>query len=90
MITKYLIIRVLSIKFQATKAHNIAGYPRYVWITYAWYQEGWWTSAVNDCDDPIRCSEDELVQLLRLSLAIQIVPVSDNPSAQTDVGLVKI
>lgn len=69
------------------KVHNIVGYPRYVWITYAWYQEGWWTSAVND--DPIGCSEDELVQLLRLSLSVQIVPVSDNLNAQTDVGLVR-
>ena len=69
------------------KAHGIGGYPQYVWITYAWYQEEWWTSAVNN--DPIRCSEDELVQLLRLSIGIEIIPVPDDPSAQTDVGLVK-
>ena len=70
------------------KTRNIVGYPRYVWITYAWYQEEWWMSAVSD-DLQIRCSEDELVQQLRLSLAVQIVPVPDNPNAQTDVGLVK-
>ena len=58
-----------------------------MWITYAWYREEWWTSAIND--EPIRCSEDELVQLLRLSIAIEIVPVSDNPDANTDVGLVR-
>ena len=69
------------------KTHNIVGYPCYVWITYAWYQEEWWTSAGSD--DLIRCSEDELVQQLRLSLAVQIVPVPDNPNAQTDVGLVR-
>lgn len=69
------------------KAHGIGGYPQYVWITYAWYQDQWWTSAVNN--DPIRCSEDELVQLLRLSLAIEIVPVPDDLDAQTDVGLVR-
>lgn len=40
-------------------------------------------------DDPIMCSEDDLVQLLRLSLTIENVPVSDDPKAQTDVGLVR-
>ena len=40
-------------------------------------------------DDPIRCNEDELVQLLRLSLAIGIVPIPDDPNGQTDVGLVR-
>ena len=70
------------------KTHNIVGFPRYVWITYAWYRDEWWTSAVND--EPIRCSEDELVQLLRLSLAIEIVPVPDDPNAVTDVNLVRI
>ncbi len=69
------------------KAHGIRGYPRYVWLTYAWYQEGWWTSAVND--DPIKCSEDELVQILRLSIGIETIPVPDNPNTQTDVGLVR-
>ena len=39
-------------------------------------------------NDPIQCSEDELVQQLRLSIAIEIVPVPDDPNAQTNVGLV--
>lgn len=79
--------RHLYLSWQALRSHGISGYPRYVWITYAWYQDQWWTSGVNN--EPIRCSEDELVQLLRLSLAIEIVPVPDDPSAQTDVGLVR-
>lgn len=69
------------------RTHGIGGYPQYVWITYAWYQDEWWTSAVNN--DPIMCSEDELVQLLRFSVGIETIPVSDNPNAQTDVGLVR-
>lgn len=76
----------LSPDIKALRSHGIDGYPRYVWITYAWYREEWWTSAIND--EPIRCSEDELVQLLRLSIAIEIVPVSGDPNAKTDVGLV--
>ena len=71
---------------KAIRTHNLAGLPKYVWITYAWYQDRWWTSAVND--DPIRCDESEIVQLLRRSLAIEVVPVSDDPDQATDVGLV--
>ena len=40
-------------------------------------------------DDPIRCDEEELIQLLRLSIAIQTVPIADNPDAATEVGLVR-
>jgi hypothetical protein len=64
----------------------VAGYPRYVWITYAWYQDLWWTSAVNN--EPIQCSEDDLVEQLRLSIAIEIIPIPDDPNTQTSVGLV--
>ena len=69
------------------RAHNLAGYPRYVWITYAWYQDEWWTSAVNN--EPIECSDDELAQLLRQSLAIEVIPVPENPAAETNVGVVR-
>ena len=68
------------------RTHGLSGYPRYVWITYAWYQDQWWTSAVNG--DPIRCSDDELSQLLVQSLAIEVLPVADDPDDKTKVGVV--
>ena len=68
------------------RTHNLVGFPRYVWITYAWYQDRWWTSDVND--EQISCGEDEIVQLLKQSIAIEVVPVSDDPEQATDVGLV--
>lgn len=40
-------------------------------------------------NDQIRCNEDELIQLLRLSIAIEIVPVPDDLNAETDVGPVR-
>lgn len=69
------------------RSHDVVGYPRYVWITYAWYQDKWWTSAVNG--DPVMCSENEFVELLRQSLAIGNFPFSSDPDAQTDVGMVR-
>ena len=68
------------------KTHNLFCYPRYVWITYGWYHDNWWTSAVNN--HPIRCSEDELVMLLRLSISIETDPVPDDFDASTDVQMV--
>ena len=58
-----------------------------MWITYAWYQEQWWTSAVND--EAIRCDDEELTQLLMFSIAMEILPIPDDPNADTDVGLVR-
>ena len=69
------------------KTHNLVSYPRYVWITFAWYQDEWWTSVANN--DPIRCNDDELAVLLRQSLAIETVPVPDDPNARTEEGLVR-
>ena len=69
------------------RRHSLVGYPRYVWITYAWYQEEWWTAAINN--DTISCEEEELATFLRQSLAIEVVPVPDNRDAMTEVGLVR-
>ena len=68
--------------------HNLIGFPRYVWITYAWYQDQWWTSVVNV--EPKRCEDREIVQLLRLSLAIEAMPTPDNFRAENDVALVSM
>ena len=68
--------------------HNLVGFPHYVWITYAWYQDQWWTSAVNI--EPTRCEDREIVQLLRLSLAIEAMPTRDNIHAENDVALVSM
>ena len=64
----------------------LVGYPQYVWIAYAWYEDEWWTSDINN--DPISCDENELAQMLRQSLSVEIVPVPDDPNAETDVGVV--
>ena len=68
--------------------HGLDGYPRYVWITYSWYQDRWWRPVINN--DPIRCDEEDLVQLLKRSLILGIVPFPDDPDASTDVGQVRV
>ena len=35
-----------------------------------------------------RCNDNELIQLLRLSIAIHIVPIANDPDAENEVGLV--
>lgn len=68
------------------RTYKLVGYPRYVWITYAWYEDKWWTSDVHN--DPIDCDENELAQMLRQSLSVEVVPVPDDYDAETDVGVV--
>ena len=68
------------------RTDKLVGYPRYVWITYAWYEDEWWTSDENS--EPIDCDENELAQMLRQSLAVEVVPVPDDRDAETDVGVV--
>ena len=73
-----------SIVGQGLKGHNLLGYPRYVWITYDWYHDGWWQDS-----ELLRCDEDELALLLRRSLVIRTIPVSEAPDAPTDVAMVR-
>lgn len=68
------------------RTYNLVGYPRYVWITYAWYEDKWWTSEVDN--EPINCDDDELAQMLRQSLSVEVLPVPDDPHAETNVGVV--
>ena len=76
----------MSFLTQAIKTHKMFGYPHYVWISYGWYHDEWWKSTVNMI--PIRCSEAELAELLRLSITIETDPVPDSPDTSTDVQLV--
>ena len=61
--------------------------PAYVWITHAWYKEGWWKAVVAN-DDDITCSDGEIRPLVERSLAILQIPTSKNFTAKNDVPLV--
>ena len=61
-------------------------YPRYAWVMYDWYQDGWWTLAISDDDDVIDCKDHELAGFLDKALTIQLPDVSNET---TDIGTVR-
>ena len=62
--------------------------PKYVWITYAWYDRGWWSQDYDNSS----CTPDILRKVLNSSLAITPTNslVSDDKNMVTISGLVGI
>ncbi len=61
-------------------------HPKYVWVTYGWYQDRWWTEEVNP--EPTNCTDHQLAEVLHRSLALQLIPDLNELNATTDTGLV--
>ena len=61
----------------------------FVWLIHGWYKLRWWTAEVAQ-DSEVDCTDDQLEQLLKRSLAILQIPTADNTTAPTDVELVSI
>lgn len=61
-------------------------YPRYVWLSYGWYQDKWWTSEINP--RMANCTDSQLAGFLERGLALQILPMAQDLDAMTDTGLV--
>ena len=58
----------------------------YVWITYGWYQDRWWSADVSS--QRVECSDQEMVRQVDRALALQLLPEGHDPDAMTDTGLV--
>ena len=43
-------------------------HPKYVWLTYGWYQDRWWTEEVNP--EPTNCTDHQLAEVLHRSLVL--------------------
>lgn len=58
-------------------------FPRYLYITYYWWSEGWWL-------DESSCTEKEMIAATNRTIAIDYFPeaLSENRDKPTDVGLV--
>ncbi len=44
-------------------------HPKYVWLTYGWYQDRWWTEEVNP--EPTNCTDYQLAEVLHRSLTLE-------------------
>ena len=62
-------------------------YPGYVWITFGWYQENWWSADVTD-NSSLHCSDEDLEPFLRNTFSIQLGNSTMDSTAPTDVKLV--
>lgn len=65
-------------------------YPRYAWITFGWYPDGWWTRAVSS--DYVSCSDEELETFILNAGMIQIrqYPTPNNIDGTTIAGIVRL
>jgi hypothetical protein len=62
-------------------------YPRYTWIIYDWFPEGWWKS--RDTDKLI-CSNEEMKTVLERAISFRRHPLLKQGNSITDAGIVSI
>ena len=60
-------------------------YPRYAFITYAWYRNYWWVP-----QGDINCTVQEMEEVLNHSLAVFADPRIQNSSQIVDAGIVRL
>ena len=60
-------------------------YPRYAFITYAWYRNYWWVP-----QGDINCTVQEMEKVLNHSLAVFADPRIQNSSQIVDAGIVRL
>ena len=60
-------------------------YPKYVWIAYDWYPQGWWKQSLEDGAD---CDSNMLQTFLERVISLRRYPAPDDSSAKTDAGIV--
>ena len=71
--------------FQAI--HRKLTYPKYAWIMYDWYPKRWWTKL-----DPsvVKCKAEDIARFLDKVLTLRRYPETDDISATTEAGIVRI
>ena len=63
-------------------------YPRYVWIVYDWYPEGWWE--IKDTDGRLSCDNEQMKKLLERAISFRRHPLREEGNAATEAGIVSI
>ena len=73
---------------QAYKRHLFG--PQYVWATYSWYRERWWTQEVTNTT--ISCTDEELEEFVirERMLTLSHYAIPENRNKITDQGTVSI
>ena len=59
-------------------------YPRFVWMSYGWYTEGWWEDELENVD----CTPEQMRMAIYRSLSFHHFPIP-NEKALTDVKYVR-
>ena len=86
MVNVFFAIFIQAVRFseKSDPSHYV---PGYVWLIHGWYKRFWWTAEVAH-DDFVDCTDEQLEELLKNSIAILQIPTSHNTTAPTDVVLV--
>ena len=66
-------------------AKNKMFYREYVWILHGWYPDNWWMFGGQS-----NCSNDQMMEVLNLSLVIKQQPVPANMYAVAIGGYVSV
>ena len=68
--------------------HGLTLENGYVWLSYAWYPDDWWTEPANRTSYvPDTCSRGELEEMLEYSIVIDHYAFVEDKDENTSVGL---
>ena len=66
-------------------------YPRYVWITYGWYDADWYRAQSNDdAVEDVECTVQQLSKAVNGAIIIQHYPTASDMNAPTMTGIVSL
>ena len=80
-------ILILILVFTQAYKRGLFG-PQYVWITYSWYPERWWTQAVTK--NNVGCTDEELEEFVigGRMLTLSHFATQEDRSKTTDQNIV--
>ena len=66
-------------------------YPRYVWITYGWYDDDWYRAqSTDDAVEDVECTVQQLSKAVNGAIIIQHYPTASDINAPTMTGIVSL
>lgn len=62
-------------------------YPRYTWILYDWYPQGWWQ--IKETDN-LSCTNEDMKNVLERAISFRRHPLPQQGNVTTEAGIVSL
>ena len=88
---KFLLHAVMFVSINSMQAYDLGLtlFNGYLWLSYAWYPDEWWTEPANRTNyEPVVCPREVLESMIEHSIIIDHYAYVLDKNSSTDVGIV--